>query len=71
MKAYTYVLCHKIKNKHHIKIITNSYDHAVWRKGTFLTHSRSRPEKWQIFNIKSKSLHNELWKGCPFGDILS
>ena len=66
-KIYSYEVRYldKISNRIKRKLVTNTYDSAVWNVGYHKKHPPNK-NQWFIKPVTSMIKNKLLWKGCPF-----
>ena len=53
-----------------LKLVTNSYQLALWEIEDYIKQSKIR-KQWYLYPVKDLQEYEKLWKGCPFKDDLS
>ena len=67
-KVYSYEVCyfdHNIK-KVKRKLVTNTYQSAIWYVEYYTKHPPNNQYEWFIRPVTNIIKHKWLWKGCPF-----
>lgn len=64
------VMYQKPDNKLKIKLVTNSYQLALWELEEYIKKLKLI-KTWYLYPIKDLEEYEKLWEGCPFKDDLS